>query len=1604
LFWWINRNLFKLEIITEFILFYIFFGGLKIKSKIIIFCLIICLLIPLGAASASDINTTTAADNQVLSATPQVDTLSASVNNGDQDNNTLSVQSDGNLLSVAENNNLLGDDNTGSSDDFTELIKLTKEKLTLTQDYYFTSTVNIGKSIVIDGNNHTISGNGVLFNVNANGVTIHNLNFNNTQNTDGSTIIWNGDNGKMNNVNFENINANTTIEWKGNSGLIDTIYFNNMDTVNIINWTGNSGNITNTRIDKINKETILTMNSNQGTINNLTKSDNNYLLTLSLYGNEKLLSNSSFNNTRIEFNLKTYIVNSTFNNYNQNIYLFQFKDVGSYLLVSYCNFTNINHILTSSIRQNFVFDHNNVINCSSASAANSYGFFTAKDYYTVSNCYFEGITSKNNDNCLFSSGAKVYNTTVKNSNLYNMFYSAGGDGSFSDVLVSNVTFINNTVTSTFFRDTKDSLHVINCNFTDNTFPGITLSSKYMYFYNNTFDNNTIKSGNYVLSVTGSNMYIVNNTFTQNKGFSTSVLNIANTNQYMNATIKGNLDKNGLSNDNVTNTTALNNYVYADKLYVSVDGNGSGFNESDRSSWSNALKNIVYGGTLFLAPGIYNLSNSVGISCNIVGEDDGVIFNGGGLTINSFNTYLKNLTFNHSTSILNIKTSGVSVENCTWDNIRLNYFFNTGSTFSYDKELTFKNITIKNSKLTSLKQVYSKFTGVSYVFDTFNIINSTFKGANGIFNLPIVNGYTIKNINLKNVTAKSVISIGFSGNYGFVDGAGNTISGVIIDNCTLDNIMKVKEDQYYVIRDVTANDVIITSDSLALFDGYNFDLDNIKLNNISNSNVTFVDLHNTGSFDHVSVNLTNLTNFAVNVIADSLNNVNLTNVNITCISPGSFSSYDNLRFINVSFTGNNNSIFTLNDGNVLSGSVFDNVTGQISVLGDNVIIKNSIFKNMNNSGLNASCIFVDANFIILDNLTFINNTVGNGSIYFTNTSVRPSLTGSIFNDNIAINAGGALYVQPLTGDFYFTIDDSTMNTINTTEESYRNEGRFNGIGGKTDFSALVTAVYVTNDTNAINNDGKSWSTPTNLVKAYGMAGKDCVFYFVEDNVFNYTNTGMVISTSESGWNFVGNNTTVIGLKFIIQSGHGLKVSNITFKDTNDTVLTVNSDNVDIADCIFINSTGVDSKYGALIINASNVNVTGCDFINNTISDAGSLGQGAGIYINGSSVNIVDCHFENNTAMGGAHIYLDDGYELINIINNKFINGSTVGTGNGNVRVSGDNVVVYNNTFQYNQGKHALVLEGDMRLYNVSSNSFMDNLGGGLYTDYINGVDQFNYLRNNNFINNSAISTGSTRGGAWFIGGVDNYLDTLNTSFTNNSASSSGGAIFIDASGVKLSGFNFTGNKAVSGGAVYINGDNVVLSGMNFIGNNATDGGALYVNGNHTLVIDSKFENNTASERGSAVYLADNQIISLNNIKLINNCGKYDNSSGKEYDDVSYAYILPGINGKLTVDRGEDNVYYINRTVINSYNMVYITNNGTGSGGINDPTNWDTAVSKILDDGIIYIVTDNFKVNETMVELLQKANLTNVTIVGINKTKITRNDDVGKYLFIHLNQIK
>ena len=189
--------------------------------------MIICLLIPLGAASASDINNT-AADDQVLSATPNVDTISANVN-GENNNDTLSVNDEKNILSAGINDDSGSNTILKAGEDyatFTELNQvlalITSDEFKFTKNYKYNPTtdtlyvdgVTIPEYIkTIDCNGFTMDGNNqaYLFNsINVEGFTLKNLNANNIKTVIRNTVVQN--NFTLTNCNISGFTATIMLD------------------------------------------------------------------------------------------------------------------------------------------------------------------------------------------------------------------------------------------------------------------------------------------------------------------------------------------------------------------------------------------------------------------------------------------------------------------------------------------------------------------------------------------------------------------------------------------------------------------------------------------------------------------------------------------------------------------------------------------------------------------------------------------------------------------------------------------------------------------------------------------------------------------------------------------------------------------------------------------------------------------------------------------------------------------------------------------------------------------------------------------------------------------------------------------------------------------------------------------------------------------------------------------------------------------------------------------------------------------------------------------------------------------------------------------------
>ena len=206
------------------------------------------------------------------------------------------------------------------------------------------------------------------------------------------------------------------------------------------------------------------------------------------------------------------------------------------------------------------------------------------------------------------------------------------------------------------------------------------------------------------------------------------------------------------------------------------------------------------------------------------------------------------------------------------------------------------------------------------------------------------------------------------------------------------------------------------------------------------------------------------------------------------------------------------------------------------------------------------------------------------------------------------------------------------------------------------------------------------------------------------------------------------------------------------------------------------------------------------------------------------------------------------------NSNFTENAITGTNNNDggaaIANMANDVVVANSTFTKNTAEDnggAIYNEGN----NLAvSNSIFDNNTAGKSAGAIfnNGGSNFK-VDNSNFTNNEAKTN---VGGA--IYNEDESAIISNSVFDSNVAKVSGAAIAnVNAAGVKVTGSNFTNNKAASGAAIYNeNGDNLAVSDSIFNDNEVTTmGGAIYGIGNGLTITSSKFNNNKATQQGGAI---------------------------------------------------------------------------------------------------------------------------------------------------------
>ncbi|RAP53297.1 MAG: hypothetical protein BZ138_01375, partial [Methanosphaera sp. rholeuAM270] len=451
-----------------------------------------------------------------------------------------------------------------------------------------------------------------------------------------------------------------------------------------------------------------------------------------------------------------------------------------------------------------------------------------------------------------------------------------------------------------------------------------------------------------------------------------------------------------------------------------------------------------------------------------------------------------------------------------------------------------------------------------------------------------------------------------------------------------------------------------------------------------------------------------------------------------------------------------------------------------------------------------------------------------------------------------------------------------------------------------------------------------------------------------------------------------------------------------------------------------SNCVNKNGGAIVVNITGDMIVGNQFnalvnlTQITIKNSYSPSNGGGAYL-ASPTAINGMSYINNTANNGGAIYVDcDGDRNYPNYNFNLYNNTAYEDG-GALYIKGNHLGIVNVNFNNNTaGKNggAAYWEGydGGLMYTYFFNNTAKRSGGGLYWRGENGT-----LNRSTFIGNNAtgivndtvgggdggaimwigsngnvdISTfrrnyAEFRGGAIFLEAHDQYqkcenITISNSIFDSNEAGTNGGAIdwFEGASFGYVLNSNFTNNIANrAAGAINWQGSNGTISDCLFENNTAKgikndsrnlvvpeksktkggNGGAVLWIGSDGLLYNNTFNNNYAHVYGGALFIRDNDNVTIRLSKFNDNGANqtggainfYNGSSNaKIYDSEfknNYANRSGGALSWFGTNGGIYNATFINNTATATSNpsgidssmywikvTPYDQNNNTGDGG-------------------------------------------------------------------------
>ncbi len=153
---------------------------------------------------------------------------------------------------------------------------------------------------------------------------------------------------------------------------------------------------------------------------------------------------------------------------------------------------------------------------------------------------------------------------------------------------------------------------------------------------------------------------------------------------------------------------------------------------------------------------------------------------------------------------------------------------------------------------------------------------------------------------------------------------------------------------------------------------------------------------------------------------------------------------------------------------------------------------------------------------------------------------------------------------------------------------------------------------------------------------------------------------------------------------------------------------------------------------------------------------------------------------------------------------------------------------------------------------------DGYGGAIYFEADAGGEGSCTVSLNNSIITGCYAYND--GGAIYSDGPRNIIYLKNSKITNNFCGDDGGAFAYNYANGSLSGDKdsaITGNQAANrGGAIWIDDSGMNISGLKMDQNHANKGGAIYINGEEAAIASCEITGNGASFSGGGVYVAEN----------------------------------------------------------------------------------------------------------------------------------------------------